>query len=39
MGFKNFITNGWNRLKNDVQQGLSGAKNIAHYKWNERKKD
>ena len=30
MGFKNFITNGWNRLKSDVQQGITGAKNVAH---------
>lgn len=29
MGFKNFITSGWNK----VHQGLIGAKNIAHKVW------
>ncbi|KAK8895932.1 hypothetical protein M9Y10_013818 [Tritrichomonas musculus] len=38
MGFKNFITNGWNRLKSDVQQGITGAKNVAHRVWNATKK-
>ena len=38
MGFKNFITSGWNRLKNDVHQGLIGAKNVAHRVWNATKK-
>ncbi|KAK8890247.1 hypothetical protein M9Y10_035019 [Tritrichomonas musculus] len=38
MGFKNFITSGWNRLKNDVHQGLIGAKNVAHRVLNATKK-
>ena len=38
MGFKTFITNGWNRLKSDVHQGLIGAKNVAHRVWNVTKK-
>ena len=38
MGFKNFITSGWNRLKNDVHQGLIGAKNAVHRVWNATKK-
>lgn len=38
MGFKSFITNGWNRLKNDVHQGLIGAKNVAHRVWSATKK-
>ena len=38
MGFKSFITSGWNRLKNDVHQGLIGAKNVAHRVWNATKK-
>ena len=38
MGFKNFITSGWNRLKSDVHQGLIGAKNAAHRVWNATKK-
>lgn len=38
MGFKSFITSGWNRLKSDVHQGLIGAKNVAHRVWNATKK-
>ena len=38
MGFKSFITSGWNRLKSDVHQGLIGAKNAAHRVWNATKK-
>ena len=38
MGFKNFITRGWNRFKNDIHQGLIGAKNMAHRVWNATKK-
>ena len=38
MGFKSFITSWWNRLKNDVHQGLIGAKNVAHKVWNATKK-
>ena len=38
MGFKSFITSGWNRLKSDVHQGLIGAKNVAHSVWNATKK-
>ena len=38
MGFKSFITSGWNRLKSDVHQGLIGAKNAAHHVWNATKK-
>ena len=38
MVFKNFITSGWNRLKNDIHQGLIGAKNVAHRVWNATKK-
>lgn len=38
MGFKSFITSGWNRFKNDVHQGLIGAKNAAHHVWNATKK-
>ena len=34
MGFKNFITSGWNRLKNDIHQGLIGAKNVGRRIWN-----
>ena len=30
MGFKNFISNGLNRVKSDIQQGLIGAKNILN---------
>ena len=33
MGFKSFITSGWNRLKSDIHQGLIGAKNAAHHIW------
>lgn len=38
MGFKSFITSGWNRLKNDVHQGILGAKNAAHHVWSATKK-
>ena len=38
MGFKSFITSGWNRLKSDVHQGIIGAKNVAHRVWNATKK-
>ena len=38
MGFKSFITSGWNRLKSDVHQGLIGAKNVAHKVWNATKR-
>lgn len=38
MGFKSFITSGWNRFKSDVHQGLIGAKNAAHSVWNATKK-
>ena len=38
MGLYYFITNGWNRLKNDVHQGLIGAKNVALNVWNATKK-
>lgn len=38
MGFKSFITSGWNRLKNDVHQGLIGAKNAANHLWSATKK-
>ena len=38
MGIYYFITNGWNRLKNDVHQGLIGAKNVALNVWNATKK-
>ena len=38
MGFKNFITSGWNRLKSDVHQGLIAAKNAAHHIWSATKK-
>lgn len=29
MGFKSFITNGWNSFTNKLQQGITGAKNVA----------
>lgn len=38
MGFKSFITSGWNRLKSDIHQGLTGAKNAAHHIWSATKK-
>ena len=38
MGLYYFITNGWNRLKSDVQKGITGAKNVAHRVWNATKK-
>ncbi len=38
MGFKRFITSGWNRLKSDIHQGLIGAKNAAHHIWSATKK-
>lgn len=38
MGFKHFITSGWNRLKSDVHQGLIAAKNVAHHVWDATKK-
>ena len=38
MGFKSFITGGWNRLKSDIHQGLIGAKNAAHHIWSATKK-
>ena len=38
MGFKSFISNGWNKLKSGLHQGLIGAKNVATKVWDVTKK-
>ena len=37
MGFKSFISSGWNKLKSGINQGISGAKNTATKVWDKTK--
>ena len=37
MGFKSFISNGWNKLKNGINQGISGAKSAVSKVWDKTK--